>query len=346
MRKQATLRDVAALAGVSAATVSRVLNNTGPVREQTRDRVYAAIDALQFHVPERRRSHNGARTPTIAVVLNHLDWPVVPNWLAELHALITRYGFNTIVAASEGGPSTRRHCVNLIVDEHVDGAIFYSPHGETYAEIAERLGINDPFRYGRGLFCLDVRRRRGFHVLTDEEQIGRIAASHLIGVGADQFAVIGGPGNLPAAQARTDAFLSTVEDLGHSREQVVVEPAESWSFDGGYSAMELLLAKSPHLNGMFVSSDNAAIGALRLLQERHIPIEESIAITSVDNMAQSAYCVPSLTTIDTQLRQRAETAVSELAHLMDDEDARTDDITVGVRLVVRESSRPLRPRRP
>jgi len=337
--KRATLQDVAASAGVSTATVSRVINQKGPVSESTRQRVAEAIKELEFRVPERRRSTHSARTRTVALVLNHLDWPVVPSWLAELHQIITNHGYNTIVAASEGGPSTRRHCVNLIVNEQVDGAIFYSPHGDTYMEIAERLGIDDPFRFGRGLFCVDVRSRRGFHVLTDEEQIGRIAASHLVGAGAKKLGVISGPSNLPAAKSREQGFLNGIESLGIAPDSVVMEPAESWSFDGGYSAMELLLARQPELNGVFATSDNAAIGALRLLHERGIPVEGHIAMVSVDNMPQSAFSMPSLTTIDTHLHVRAETAVSELINLLHDEEAHIDDITVGVRLIVRESSR-------
>lgn len=343
MSEKITLQDVASTAGVSTATVSRVINQNGAVSGETRQRVVQAIEALQFKAPERKRQQNGARTRTIAVVLNHLDWPVIPNWLAELHHIITHHGYNTIVAASEGGASTRRHCLNLIVNQQVDGAIFYSPHGDTYAEIAAHLRIEDPFRHGRGLFCVDVGRRRGFHVLTNEEQIGRFAASHLIGAGAKHLAMIGGPSNLPAASSREDAFLRGAKSLGYSVDDIPMERAETWSFDSGYSAMDSLLAQNERVDGLFVSSDNAAIGALRLLHERRIPVLGSMAIVSVDNMAQAAYSIPSLTTIDTRLRDRAELAVSELMHLLDDEDAQIDDVTVGVRLVVRESSQSVSP---
>lgn len=341
MTEKITLQDVAASAGVSTATVSRVINQTGPVSEQTRQRVAEAMEALHFRASGRRRQPNGTRTRTIAVVLNHLDWPVVPNWIAELHHTITGHGYNTIVAASEGGAATRRHCLNLIVNEQVDGAIFYSPHGDTYAEIADHLGIDAPFRYGRGMFCVDIGRRRGFHVVTDEEQVGRIGASHLIGAGAKHLAMIGGPSRLPAARSRQDAFLRGAKALGHTADQVPVEPAETWTFDSGYSAMDALLARHERIDGLFVSSDYAAIGALRLLHERDIPVNGSMAIVSVDNMAQAAFSIPTLTTIDTRLRDRAELAVSELMHLLDDEQAGMDDVTVGVRLVVRESSRSL-----
>lgn len=342
MTEKVTLRDVANLAGVSTATVSRVINQRGAVSMVTRSQVMKAMEDLQFKLPARSRQVSGSRTKTIAVVLNHLDWPVIPSWMNELHRVITTYGYNTIVAASEGGAATRRHCVNLIAREQVDGAIFYSPHGDTYAEIAHRLGIENAFRHERGLFCIDVSRRRGFHVLTDEHQIGRIAASHLIGAGARDIAMIGGPSNLPAAQTREEGFMQSMVELGYDRAHIPVEPAESWGFDSGYSAMELLLAQTNRLDGLFVSSDHAAIGALRLLHERQVDVQGSMAIVSVDNMPQSAYCIPALSTIDTQIATRAELAVSELVHLIDEDSAEMHDVTIGVRLVVRESSRLLK----
>jgi DNA-binding LacI/PurR family transcriptional regulator len=341
MTTKVTLQDIADSAGVSAATVSRVINGKGPVSDGTRERVFAAAEALEFQTFTRRRTPTPRSTRTIAVVLNHLDWPVVPSWLAALHHIITGYGYNTIVAASEGGPSTRQHCLSLIAEEQVDGAIFYSPHGDTYGEVARLLGIDDPFKHGRGLFCIDVRRKRGFHVLTDEMQIGRIAASHIVGAGARQIAVIGGPSNLPAAETRTESFLQSLEELGHSRGNICVEHAENWNFDGGYSAMDALVARNQQTNGLFVTSDNAAIGALRLLHERRIPIAGRMVIVSVDNLAQSAYSVPSLTSIDTRIGERAEIAVSELMHLLEDETAIPRDISLGARLVVRESSQTL-----
>jgi LacI family transcriptional regulator len=336
MTGRLTLTDIARAAGVSTATVSRVLNGNGIVSAETVERVNRVAEELNFQVSNRKRTRPATRT--IALVLNHLDWPVVPSWLSEIHRNITSFGYNTIVAASEGGSSTRLHCVRLITEGQVDGAIFYSPQGATYDEIAERLGLDQPVKYGRGLFCLDLHQQSGFHVLMDEDQIGRIAASHLISAGATNIAMIGGPAELPAAQTREQAFLRNLADLGRGTAEILQESAQNWSFEGGYSAMDALLARDPSINGLFVSSDNAAIGAIRLLRERNVGIEGRIAIVSVDNMPHSAFSTPSLTTIDTRLADRAQVAVAELMGLLQDKRTHVDDISMSVRLVVRESS--------
>lgn len=339
MVSRVRLQDIAQYAGVSTATVSRVLNQPEMVSPETRQRVESAAETLQFQARDRNRHQTARATRTIAVVLSHLDWPVVPDWLAEVHHTITGAGYNTIVAASEGGSSIRQHCARLILDGQADGAIFYSPHGETYTSIVEQLGIPNPLRHGRGLYCLDIRARRGFYVLIDEEQVGRLAASHLISAGASQIALIGGPSNLATARVRQEAFLSNVAALGRPRDAVLVEPTTTWNFESGYAAMDALLARHEPIDGLFVTCDNAALGAIRLLHERGIEIPGGMAIVSVDNMVEGVYSIPSLTTIDIRVRERAALAASELIHLLEDPAAEPRDITVSVKLVVRESSR-------
>lgn len=340
MTTRVKLSDIAKAAGVSTATVSRVLNGSGVVSAETVEKVTRIVEELDFQIAPRKRSQPATRT--IALILNHLDWPVVPAWLTELNRAITSFGYNTIVAATEGGYSSRKHSVRLVTEGLVDGAIFYSPQGATYDEIAARLDLPQPTKFGRGLYCLDLHEKRGFHVLMDEDQIGRIAASHLISAGAKNIALIGGPSGLPAATTREQAFLQNLQDLGRNQTDVLQEAAENWSFEGGYSAMDALLVRDPSVDGVFVSSDNAAIGAIRLLRERQIPLEGNIALVSVDNMPQSAFTSPSLTTIDTRLAERAQVAVGELISLLQDERSQVEDITIGVRLVVRESSASIR----
>jgi DNA-binding LacI/PurR family transcriptional regulator len=100
------------------------------------------------------------------------------------------------------------------------------------------------------------------------------------------------------------------------------------------------MARNERIDGLFVTSDNAAMGALRLLHERGVQTPGDLVIVSVDNVAGSAYAVPSLTTIDIRIRERARIAVSELVHLLEDPHTEPRDVTVAVNLVVRESSRP------
>jgi len=338
MTDRVTLFDIAQAAGVSTATVSRVITGRGPVSEEMRRRVEAAAEALQVNVADRGRA-GGRQTGTIALVLNHLDWPIIPEWLSAAHRAMAGFGYNAIVTASEGGSAVRQHCTRLIVEGQVDGAIFYSPHGETYTAILDQLGIPDPQHHGRGSFCIDLRRKRGFYVLVDEGQVGRLAATHLVSAGARSIAMIAGPQDATVSTARQKAFLDAVAALGQPRDGILTEAANSWTFDGGYAAMGAVLARNDRVDGLFVASDNAAIGALRLLHERGVKVPGDLILVSVDNMLDGAYSIPSLTTIDIRVRDRAEIAVSELVHLMEEDRAEPKDVAVPVNIVVRESSR-------
>lgn len=336
-----TIHDVARMAGVSVATVSRVINSRADVKEPTRRRVEEAVESLQFRPLGLARNSASRKTGTIAVVLNQLDWPIIADSLGALHHTITGYGYNTIMAASEGGISARRHCLQLLVDRRVDGAIFFAPQGELYSSVLEKLGVAE--QPDRGLYCLALERPRGFQVLIDEEQLGRLAAGHLISSGAEHLAAIVGPSQLGTSQKRLRSFLDGVASLGRSAGDVVIEQGANWNYDAGYAAMEAILARADaagvRIDGVFAQSDYSAIGALKLLNQRGIRVPEDVLVIGVDNMAIGAFSVPSLTTIDIRVRDRAEIAARELIHLIEAPDLEPLSATVPVSLVVRGSSR-------
>ncbi|MGY1804888.1 LacI family DNA-binding transcriptional regulator [Blastococcus sp. SYSU D00922] len=331
----ATLDEVAVLAGVSRATVSRVINDSPRVSPEAREAVQAAVETLRY-VPNRMaRSLVTRRTDTIALVLSESNTqifsdPFFASIVRGLTARLADTDLNLVMLAARDRREQEK-VGRYVRQGHVDGVILMSLHSaDALPEIL--AGSHVPLVLsGRPLDSRPV-------CFVDADNLGgaTTATDHLLGLGRTRIATITGPMDMVAGQDRFAGFQAALRGAGRSVDEDLVE-AGDFTEAGGVRAMTALLERAPDLDAVFAASDVMAAGALRVLRDAGRRVPDDVAVVGFDDAAIAQACDPPLTTVAQPLEDMTALMVDLLLRRIDGDDeveARVCD----TRLVVRGSA--------
>ncbi len=332
----ATLRDVAARAGVSIRTVSNVVNDYPYVTEATRAKVQAAIAELDYRPNLLARNLKQGRTQTIVLVVPELDVP----YFAELARLIIAEGrsrgYLVIVDQTDGDPAQERE---LILQHsrplNFDGVIL-SPLALTGVDLAQRPTGTPILLLGEKSF-----ESVADHVAIDNVAAARAATTHLVDLGRRRIAAIGvQPSGNDTALLREKGYRQALRRAAMPVDKSLLVPAERFHRADGAQAMAQLLARPEPPDAVFCFSDLLALGALRVALTAGLRVPEDIAIVGFDDIEDGRYSTPSLTTISPDKAQIAHHAVTQLLARVESSDAERppQDLRAAHRLAVREST--------
>lgn len=328
-----TLEGVAALAGVSSSTVSRVINGSPRVTEETVARVNDAIARLGY-VPNRAaRSLVRRRTQTIAMVIPErtAEFFADPYFAeviqgAAMYASSTDYSL-TLLIESEGDPEKTHQFLRR---GNVDGALILSHFSASsaYLELSRSIpvvfGVRPSGDIDAEIHMVDV----------DNVAAAALATQHLIDRGGTRIATISGPLNTSAGRERFDGWRATIDAAG-------LAPGDCEEGDytpsGGAAAAQRLLDSTTPFDAVFIASAQMASGALVVLKERGLQVPGDVAISTLDNNAFSTNTNPQLTTVDLHTADKGAAMVKALVQLI--EGATIDPVTlVPIELITRDST--------
>ncbi len=338
-----TLEHVARVAGVSRATVSRVVNGHPNVDPSLRDVVHQAITATGY-VPNRAaRSLVTRRTGTVALVVSE----------PERHTGGDRFSttvfsdpfFGRVVAGvlGEFGPRdvhpvlmlvetarARAGLVNRLRQDHIDGVLLISNYpDDTLPSLLREASLPTV------LFSKPASNVPVSYVDVDHREGAKLAVDHLVAGGRTRIATIAGPRGVLAGQERLSGFREAMAHHGHQR---VTSVDGDFTRQGGEQAMERLFARKPDVDGIFAANDVMAAGAVAVLREHGRRVPEDIAVIGFDDSTAARDCRPALTTI----RQPVEDMAAEMARMVLDRVEHPDDDVTSVifepTLVVRDSA--------
>jgi len=327
-----TLEMVAALAGVSRSTVSRVINSSPSVAPGVLAAVNAAIDQLGY-VPNRAaRSLASHRTRTVALVIpeDTAKFFADPYYAAVVPGVAqflstTDYTLTLLIASERDEDKTRRY----LLSGNVDGALILSHHTKDrfYVQVAHSL----PVIFGGRTTGFDAP---DIHIV-DIDNVGaaRTATGVLLNHGRRRLATIAGPQTIASGIDRLAGWRQSLED--ESLDTGLVEYAD-WSASAGADAMRRLLARDEGIDGLFAASAQIAFGALGVLHERGIEVPGRIAITTIDNDQYAQTSSPALTTIEQPTTAHGSIMAATLLRLIEGEEI--DHLTLmPTTLIERES---------
>ncbi|MFF9687601.1 LacI family DNA-binding transcriptional regulator [Streptomyces sp. NPDC014623] len=315
--RPATLEDVAAVAGVSRATVSRVINGATTVDPALRRVVEEAV-ATTGYVPNRAaRSLVTRRTDSIALVVSErerrpVSEPFIGRMFSDPHFgrvvgglmdVLRPAGIQMVLMLADDEAS-RNQLLSYLRQGHVDGVVLISSHADDPlpgllhdtrlpAVLAGRPRDASP------LTCVEADQRAG----------ARMAADHLAALGRRRIATVAGPQDMPAGQVRLTGFLDALEQHGIGD---VVTAEGDFTHAGGASAMRELLRERPDMDGVFIASDLMALGALPVLLRAGREVPGDVAVVGFDDSNAAVACDPPLTTV----RQPVEEMAAEMAGLL------------------------------
>ncbi len=286
----ATIRDVARLAGVSVATVSRVINKTDSVNPETAGLVLKAIEQLQYEPNAVARGLAGKKMGIIALILPDILNPFFPALARGVEDVAHKKGLTVILGNSDDLGLKESSYIKVLKKKYVDGFIFASNtiHEEDVEALRnEQIPI---VLLDRGLntaSCAVIR--------SNNREGSKLAVKHLIEQGCQKIAHIYGPQEFITARERMLGY----EEIAGGLREYSPSLMEQGNFDieSGRKAVEQLLVRHPDLDGIFAGNDLMAVGALKALHERGIRVPEQVKVCGFDGIGLTEITEPELTTI-------------------------------------------------
>ena len=304
----ATMHDVARIAGVSIKTVSNVVNGYPHIRDATRMRVLAAIEQLDYQVNVAARNLRTGRTGIVALAVPELRIPYFAE-LADAVISAAREQGLTVLIEQHGGDRAREIEVLSGARRHLTDGLIFSPLALGAGDEA-LLEVDFPVvLLGERIFHDGVD-----HVTMHNVEAARAATAYLLGLGRRRIGVVGVHQGevVGSAGLRLKGYRQALADAGVPFDENLLSEAGPWSRAAGARAMATLLDRGAEIDAVFGFNDALALGAMHELQVRGVQIPRDIAVMGFNNVDESQYAFPALTTVDPGTGQIARTAVAML----------------------------------
>lgn len=327
--KPYTIYDVAAAAGVSYQTVSRVINNSPNVSPETRTRVITAIHDLDYRPNRSAQVLNTHRSQLIEVIA--LDIFSGAPAIDTMSYLAKERGYKLMISAID--MENLETVLNDAFGRSVDGIIFICSAARIPSAYFQSLCKHIPFVRMIAEIGADVPS-----VALDQRYGSQLATRHLIDLGHRQIAEISGPRDNVDSAARHEGWLLALEECGLS-------PGPSapgrFTVEGGYAAAEALLDSNLPFTAIVAANDEMALGAVRALSDNGLRVPEDVSIVGFDDVHYAAYLTPPLTTVRQDFRLMAKEAIDYLIALIEKPGVPLQQHLIVPQLIVRRSTRPL-----
>jgi LacI family transcriptional regulator len=334
-----TIKDVAREANVSVATVSRVLNGSGPVSEKTENRIREIAGRLRYVPHGGARSLITSRTDTLGVLLPDLYGEFFSEVIRGMDETAQRHGFHLIISRSHA----TKHGIETAMRAmrgRVDGVVAMSPDldGDSLLNLPSTLPVV--------LLC-SVSRGNEIDSLTIQNCRGaREMVTHLLSLGHKRIAIIkGSPRNYDAAE-RLRGYRIALREAGIAPD-ASLELVGNFTEAGGYAAAVELLAIKDRPTAIFAANDSMAIGALSALRESGVEVPDEMAVAGFDDIPLARYMDPPLSSVHVPICELGARAVELLLHgITDKNDHVRRRERVSTKLVIRRSTGSLPAERP
>ena len=325
-----TIREVAAQAGVSVATVSKVINGRYGVAADTTARVNAVINDLGYQASLVAQSLRNHRTNVIGILVADLE-PFSAELLKGAADAIRGSGFEMVVYSAGGLADDHvgweRRYLSRLSGTLIDGAVLVTP---TVVDV----------NYGAPIVAIDPHTGQSELPTIDSDNLrgGQLATEHLLSLGHRRIAMLSGRPDLESSRLREQGYRQAMAAAG-------VPVSEDLVLVGGYDAQasaectRTLLTSAQPPTAIFAANDVSAIAAIRAAVGLGLRVPADLSVVGFDNIPESALCAPPLTTVNQPIRQMGERSIQLLLRLMRGDHVEDTHITLQTDLVVRQSAR-------
>ncbi len=330
----ATINDVCKAAGVSKATVSRVLNNSAQVREVTRTKVLSVMKELGYQPNTLAQALATNTSNSIGLVLPEFRSNYFGSILHHAGQGALQAGKKLLVIRSKDSAEGERETVETIANQRCDAILLYSRHlsQQELVELQNKMSL--PLIILNRQLDEKSLASYGFN----QTQLARLAVSHLIDKGHQNISCITSPLDSETGQLRYKAYQDQLTISG-------VVPKSDWvvegnnTLEGGYQATIELLKSGQKLTAIFACNDDMAIGSIRALHDNGIRVPEDISVIGIDNEPAAAYAIPSLSTVSLPVVRLTQEATKLAIELSNKKPSEITHRSYDGELVIRESTK-------
>ncbi len=327
------IKDVAKHAGVSAATVSRVINNSANVDEAKRKEVIRSIETLSYRPNEIARSLSNKKSYNLGLLLPNITNPFFNQIAEEAENTASKYGYKIILCNTHDDPDREREYIGNLIFSQCDGFIVISDsdildefvqHYDVPAVALDRYKTYD-----------QIKTLKYPIVTTDNYAGGRLAAEHLLKCGCTHLAHIGRPEGSRLAELRARGFADVLKENGLDFFNVTCP----FSYSRGLDAAERLLKAYPGVDGIFAGNDMIAFAVISVAFNKGIRIPEQVQLVGFDNVLFSKLVTPALTTVSQSIGLLGIRATELLIKKINGEEVPNRVITFPSELIERSTTR-------
>ncbi|WP_154171777.1 LacI family DNA-binding transcriptional regulator [Vibrio metoecus] len=300
-----TINDVCKLAGVSKATVSRVLNETGQVKAQTREAVLAAMQQLGYQPNSLAQALATNTTNSIGLVLPHFESSYFGSILFEAEQGAQKAGKKLLVVNSKNSEQGEKEAVATLAAQRCDATLLYSRH------LSEVQLLELQQQYPSPLVILNRRLHHPqLHSFgLDQTQIAQLAMLHLLNLGHRHIVCITSPLVSETGKIRYHVYQQALHEQGIELNLSFVIEGDN-TLLGGYQAMQQLLQQGISMTAVFACNDDMALGAMRAMHEHGINVPKQVSLIGIDNEPAAAFAIPSLSSVSLPIGELTQQAMS------------------------------------
>jgi LacI family transcriptional regulator len=332
-----TINDIARITNVSKSTISRVLNESGPVSEKTRKKVMDAVRSLNYQPNEIARSLSLKRTRTIGVVVQDIRNPYYANACWYTERFFRNYDYRTIICNADNDPAVEESILNAMKYRNVDGILCVGMQEDATSLVNFVSKTDIPIiLVDRDIKWYDVRK-----VTFDNLYGGQLVADYLISLGHTKVAIVTSRFT-EAERLRLDGFLEAFRNRNMAVENrfIITESEEMWHKGECPSLIRLVRSSDPP-TAIFASNDFKAFQVLNNLKKSNIAVPDDISVVGYDDVEAASYISPSLTTVHQPIDKMIEMGAKMLLDGIEKSGPGEKEVVMKPWLVERESTKKL-----
>lgn len=333
-RGNVTVKDIAQMAGVSVATVSRVINQNGRFSPETEKRVREVIEKCNYQPNQLAKGLRQHRTASVGIVVPNIANEFFSSMILAMQTELFERDFASVIYNTNASLELERQCQSLLAAQSVAGVIAVN----SLDDVRSALKRPVPTVYV-DRFVDDDGGGKVACISSDNERSGHLAARELLESGCQRPALIGARADSPITLLRTKGFVEELARAGVTLDESNVRSSAVTSFERGHELMGELIDAGCEFDGVFCQADWLAMGALEALRERGLSVPGDVCVVGHDDISIARFGRPPITTIRQEPRVLGKRAADLVIGMISGEVPGELRATVPVELVRRESTR-------
>ena len=334
-----SIKDIAKLSGVSAATVSRTLSNPSLVSDATRKKVMKAVNDTGYKPNRFGASLRTQKSKNVVVVMPDITHQVNAGIIRAIENEATKAGYSVLLGDTQNNVERESYYGDMVTSGQADGILVFTPRIPFTIDKNKALQEQLPPLVNS---CEEIDSEYVHKVVIDNHLGAVKAIQHLLDLGHTKIAAVKGPSMTPSTKARLDGYKQALMEAGVTIEDKFIVTGD-YGPDSGFLAMEKLLRLKDRPSAVFCFSDDMAIGAMNALREYDYHIPNDMSVIGFDDIRYASLMSPKLTTIRQPLEQMGSKCMQVLLALMNGNKDIDKYVLLPTELVVRQSTGPFRP---
>jgi LacI family transcriptional regulator, repressor for deo operon, udp, cdd, tsx, nupC, and nupG len=331
MEKPMNIQEVARLANVSVATVSRVLNNSPRVKEDTRKKVLSVIRKFDYQPNLLGRDLRRSETMKVLVLTPGLEKPIFADIVKGIEECAKEAGYYVLVCPTSNNWDREKELVQMVKNRLADGIITFGSKlsKEELSELGQKYNIVQCCEFNNASYncCVSI----------DDEKAAFDATSHLIEMGHKRIALIGGSTLKYSTRLREHGYRKALEQYNIPYEEELIKYGEA-DYESGVKLTNELIQMKDLPSAIFCMNDSIAIGCVNTIKADGYSVPNDFAVVGFDNTREAIISSPALTTVHQPKYEMGYTAMQLLIHNMTNSNKKYEDVKLDHKLIVRAST--------